>query len=128
MHTVNDLTELETVAVINKEGEPFKGAVIEHQLGIDRLPVGTEPVDRAHVIRLISERDALQQRLNAADQRIDELSLPVLGWHVGGNGFDQVDFLYPQWANELPTGGRPAINEIRDRNVLQTMMVRLTQS
>lgn len=61
MHTVNDLTEPETVAVINKEGEHFKEAVIEHQPGIDRLPVGTEPVDRAHVIRLISERDA--QRL-----------------------------------------------------------------
>lgn len=34
---------------------------------------GIELVDRAHVTRLTAERDALQQRLNAADQRIDEL-------------------------------------------------------
>ena len=31
-------------------------------------------VDRVHVIRLQAERDALQLRLNAADQRIDELT------------------------------------------------------
>jgi len=63
----------EVVAVINEEGEHFKETVVEHRPGIDRLPVGTELVDRAHVTRLQAERDALQLRLNAADQRIDEL-------------------------------------------------------
>jgi hypothetical protein len=64
----------EVVAVINEEGEHFKETVVEHRPGIDRLPVGTELVDRAHVNRLQAERDALQLRLNAADQRIDELT------------------------------------------------------
>ncbi len=66
--------EPEVVAVINEEGGHFKETVVEHRPGIDRLPVGTELVDRAHVIRLQAERDALQLRLNAADQRIDELT------------------------------------------------------
>ena len=66
--------QLEVVAVINEEGEHFKETVVEHLPAIDRLPVGTELVDRAHVTRLQAERDALQQRLNAADQRIDELT------------------------------------------------------
>jgi hypothetical protein len=64
----------EVVAVINEEGEHFKETVVEHRPGIDGLPVGTELVDRAHVNRLQAERDALQLRLNAADQRIDELT------------------------------------------------------
>jgi hypothetical protein len=34
----------------------------------------TELVDRAHVTRLQAENAALQQRLNVADQRVDELS------------------------------------------------------
>lgn len=63
----------EVVAVINEEGEHFKETVVEHRPGIDLLPVGTELVDRAHVIRLQAERDALQLRLNAPDQRIDDL-------------------------------------------------------
>ena len=67
----------EVVAVINEDGEHFKETVIEHRPEIDRLPVGTELVDRAHVIRLQAERDALQLRLNAADQRIDELTVPA---------------------------------------------------
>lgn len=37
------------------------------------IPKGTELVDRAHVTRLQAENAALQQRLNVADQRIDEL-------------------------------------------------------
>ncbi|MGU9832578.1 MULTISPECIES: hypothetical protein [unclassified Pseudomonas] len=53
----------EVVAVINEEGEHFKETVVEHRPGIDRLPVGTELVDRAHVNRLQAELDALQQRL-----------------------------------------------------------------
>lgn len=65
--------QIEVVAVINEEGEIFKETVVEHRPGIDMLPVGTELVDIAHVIRLTAERDALQLRLNAADQRIDEL-------------------------------------------------------
>lgn len=64
----------EVVAVINEEGEHFKETVVEHRPGIDRLPVGTELVDRAHVNRLQAERDALQLRLNAADQRVDLLT------------------------------------------------------
>jgi hypothetical protein len=67
----------EVVAVIDEEGEHFKATVVEHRPGIDRLPVGTELVDRAHVIRLQAECDALQTRLNAADQRIDELTAPA---------------------------------------------------
>jgi hypothetical protein len=67
----------EVVAVIREEGEHFKETVVEHRPGIDRLPAGTELVDRAHVIRLQAERDALQLRLNAADQRIDELMKPA---------------------------------------------------
>lgn len=43
-----------------------------------RLVTGTDDVyveliDRAELDRVTAERDALQQRLNAADQRIDEL-------------------------------------------------------
>jgi hypothetical protein len=73
---VNDATgaQPEVVAVINEEGTIFKETVVEHRPGIERLPVGTELVDIAHVIRLTAERDALQQRLNAADQRNDELA------------------------------------------------------
>lgn len=67
----------EVVAVIDEEGEHFKETVVTHRPGIDRLPVGTELVDHAHVIRLTAERDALQQRLTAADQLIDELSAPI---------------------------------------------------
>jgi hypothetical protein len=66
----------EVVAVINEEGEHFKETVVEHRPGIDRLPVGAGLVDLAHVNRLQGERDALQLRLNAADQRIDELTIP----------------------------------------------------
>lgn len=66
--------QIEVVAVVNEQGEYFKETFVEHRPGIDRLLVGTELVDRAHVIRLIAERDALQLRLNAADQRIDELT------------------------------------------------------
>ena len=73
MPTENKQAEPEVVAVINEEGEHFKETVVEHRPGIDRLPVGTELVDRAHVTRLTAERDALRLRLNAADQRIDEL-------------------------------------------------------
>lgn len=69
--------QIEVVAVINEEGEIFKETVVEHRPGIDMLPVGTELVDIAHVIRLTAERDALQLRLNAADQLIDELTPPV---------------------------------------------------
>jgi len=65
--------QIEVVAVINEEGEIFKETVVEHRPGIDMLPVGTELVDIAHVIRLTAERDALQLRLNAADQRVDHL-------------------------------------------------------
>ena len=65
--------QIEVVAVINEQGEYFKETFVEHRPGIDRLPVGTELVDIAHVIRLTAERDALQLRLNVADQRIDEL-------------------------------------------------------
>lgn len=64
----------EVVAVINEEGEHFKETVVKHRPGIDRLPVGTELVDRDHVKRLQAERDALQLRLNAAEQRIDDLA------------------------------------------------------
>jgi hypothetical protein len=72
---VNDATgaQPEVVAVINEEGKIFKEKVVEYRPGIERLPVGTELVDIAHVIRLTAERDALQLRLNAADQRNDEL-------------------------------------------------------
>ena len=66
----------EVVAVINEEGEHFKETVVEHRPGIDRLPVGTELVDRAHVTRLQAELYALQRRLNAAE-RIDELTVPA---------------------------------------------------
>jgi hypothetical protein len=66
--------QIEVVAVINEQGEYFKETFVEHRPGIDRLPVGTELVDIAHVIRLTAERDALQLRLNEADQRVDELS------------------------------------------------------
>jgi hypothetical protein len=65
--------QVEVVAVINEEGKIFKETVVEHRPGIERLPVGTELVDIAHVIRLTAERDALQLRLNAADQRNDDL-------------------------------------------------------
>ncbi|WP_246226485.1 Lar family restriction alleviation protein [Pseudomonas atagonensis] len=67
----------EVVAVINEEGEHFKETVVEHRPGIDRLPVGTELVDRAHVMRLQAERDALQLRLNAADQLIADQSVAL---------------------------------------------------
>jgi hypothetical protein len=69
--------QIEVVAVINEEGEIFKETVVEHRPGIDMLPVGTELVEIARVIRLTAERDALQLRLNAADQRIDELLAEV---------------------------------------------------
>ena len=73
----------EVVAVIDEEGEHFKETVVEHRPGIDRLPVGTELVDRAHVIRLQAERDALQLRLNAADQRIDDLLAEIATVRLG---------------------------------------------
>lgn len=61
----------EAVAVINEVGEHFKETVVEHRPGIDRLPVGTELVDRAHVTRLQAERDALQLLLNERDEQLD---------------------------------------------------------
>lgn len=61
----------------------FKETVVEHRLGIDRLPVGTELVERVHVIRLQAERDALQLRLNAADQRIDDLLAEIARVRLG---------------------------------------------
>lgn len=67
----------EVVAVINEEGEHFKETVVEHRPGIDRLPVGTELVDRAHVTRLQAERDGLQMSLNTADQTIDDLNSAI---------------------------------------------------
>jgi hypothetical protein len=73
----------EVVAVINEEGEHFKETVVEHRSGIDRLPVGTELVDRAHVTRLQAELEALQRRLNAADQRIDELLAEITKVRLG---------------------------------------------
>lgn len=93
--------QIEVVAVINEEGEIFKETVVEHRPGIDMLPVGTELVDIAHVIRLTAERDALQLRLNAADQRMDEmvglLKRCVLAVREQHCDQDEADF-------DLPTG------------------------
>ncbi|WP_130905350.1 hypothetical protein [Pseudomonas sp. Sample_22] len=73
----------EVVAVIDEEGEHFKETVVVHRPGIDALPVGTELVDRAHVTRLTAERNALQQLLNAADQRVDELTAELAKFRQG---------------------------------------------
>ncbi|EJM20215.1 hypothetical protein PMI21_01118 [Pseudomonas sp. GM18] len=79
--------QIEVVAVINEEGEIFKETVVEHRPGIDLLPVGTELVDIAHVIRLTAERDALQQRLNAADQLISEQRVALTRIHDRAHAF-----------------------------------------
>lgn len=75
----------EVVAVINEEGEHFKETVVEHRPGIDRLPVGTELIDRAHFTRLQAEISALRGLTPALPPRPPEgHGLPRYGLRWNG--------------------------------------------
>ena len=62
----------EVVAVITEEGEHFKETIVEHRPGIDRLPVGTELIDRAHFTRLQAEISILRGLMPAWPPRPPE--------------------------------------------------------
>gem|GEM_PF-3166909 len=65
--------ELEVLAVVDETDGVFPEPLVTHRDAIDAAPVGTELIDRTHVTRLQAENAALQQRLNVADQRVDDL-------------------------------------------------------
>lgn len=65
--------EVEILAVVDETDGVFPETLVTHRDAIDAAPVGTELIDRIHVTRLQAENAALQQRLNDADQRIDDL-------------------------------------------------------
>lgn len=77
-------------------------------------PHGPDVVMAAEFDRVTAERDALQQRLNAADQRIDELERgrgkPVMKLEAerlwGGAGEYALSFVKPGWLDACrETGG-----------------------
>lgn len=89
----------EVVAVIREEGEHFKETVVEHRPGIDRLPAGTELVDRAHVIRLQAERDALQLLLNDRDEQLHSLEQSRRSHFENGQAAERrIDYLLAEIA------------------------------
>jgi hypothetical protein len=64
----------EVLAVVAQTDGIFPETEVVHRDAIDTVPAGTELIDFAHFTRLQAEVSALQQRLNVADQRNDELT------------------------------------------------------
>jgi hypothetical protein len=72
--------DVEVIAeVVNKYGDPeaFAERDLLRRTEVDKLKIGTELVDREHVTRVQAENAALQQRLNVADQCVDDLESDI---------------------------------------------------
>jgi len=59
-------------------------------------------------------------------QNPDELAAPI-AWHIGGNGYDKVEFTYPSWVGELGNG-RPSVSEICTVDDLAELLARIGSS